>query len=109
MLGLTTAVVDLASRVLMAINISPNTSIPGTSSLETFVGGIETVCEVGCLLAIIIGAGQLAFGRSAGNLQASGNGRSMVGHAVLGLIIIGSLSLIAKYALSIPLGVGVGG
>lgn len=102
MLGLTTA---LMNRALMAIDITPNTTgVPGIPALLNVVGGIETGAEVLCLLAIIVGAAELAFGRHAGNLQASGNGRSMVGHAVIGLMIIGSLSLIAKFALNVPLG-----
>jgi hypothetical protein len=99
------AVVLLHSRVIEALNITPNSSLPGTTAFESFVGGVDTFAEWACVLAILCGAVLWAWARHAGNLAVSGNGRSMVLYAGLAIAIIGSASAIANFAFSIPLGV----
>jgi hypothetical protein len=49
-----------ANRVLEAINITPNSSLPGTAALEGFVGGLITFVEIICFAALICAAGAWA-------------------------------------------------
>ena len=98
-------VVVAANRVLEAINITPNSSLPGTAALEGFVGGLVTFVEIICFAALISAAGAWAWGGHSGNYKLSSQGRTGLLWALVALVIVGSANALANWALGISIGV----
>jgi len=89
----------LHSSVLAdAITLSPNTTLPGTTTIQSLLGGLMTVALYVCAGAMAIGGGAWAFGQRAGNLSASHRGRELVLGAFLGALLIGAIQLIINFA-----------
>jgi len=94
-----------ANRILVAINIAPNSSLPGTAALEGLVGGLVTFVEIICFAALISAAGAWAWGGHSGNYKLSSQGRTGLLWALLALVIVGSANVLANWALGITIGV----
>jgi hypothetical protein len=94
-----------AHRMLEAINITPNSSLPGTAALEGLVGGLITFVEIICFAALISAAGAWAWGGHSGNYKLSSQGRTGLMWALLALVIVGSANVLANWALKISIGV----
>jgi len=91
----------LHSSVLAdAISLSPNTTLPGTATIQSLLGGIMTVALYICAAAMAFGGGAWAFGQRAGNLSASHRGRELVIGAFFGAFLIGAIQLIVNFAFS---------
>ncbi len=94
-----------ANRILVAIKITPNSSLPGTAALEGLVGGLITFVEIICFAALISAAGAWAWGGHSGNYKLSSQGRTGLLWALLALVIVGSANVLANWALGITIGV----
>jgi hypothetical protein len=92
------------NRMLAALNITPNSSLPGTSALEGFVGGLVTFIEIICFAALISAAGSWAWGGHSGNYKMASQGRTGLLWALVALIIVGSANALANWALGISIG-----
>jgi hypothetical protein len=97
--------VIVANRVLEAINITPNSSLPGTAALEGFVGGLITFVEIICFAALICAAGAWAWGGHSGNYKLSSQGRTGLLWALVALVLVGSANAQLARALGISIGV----
>lgn len=86
------------------INISPNTQIPGTTKIESLVGGTMTLALAGAVLAVVAGGGAWAFGERRANFTTAHVGRRLVEGGLLGGVIIGGASALINQAF----GIGVG-
>ena len=51
------------------INISPNSSLPGSSQVSSFLGGIEQWAIYACLLGLIVGGASLWWGVQNGSIN----------------------------------------
>ena len=94
----------VANRELEAINIKPNSSLPGTAALEGLVGGLVTFVEIICFTALICAAGAWAWGGHSGNYKLSSQGRTGLLWALVALVIVGSANVLANWALGISIG-----
>ena len=69
-----------ASPLLAAsFNITPNSSLPGSSQVTSFLGGIEQWAVYACLLGLIVGGASLWWGVQNGSI----NRTSVSQHKVL--------------------------
>jgi Family of unknown function (DUF6112) len=103
-------VVGVATTVLIqgtadAIDISPNTSLPGTSLLQTAVGGLMTIVEYTLLAALLIAPLCWAWGSHTGNFNLSSRGRSAVIYILAAVVIVGSANALINWALAANLGI----
>lgn len=106
----------LSSAVLLAfatpasasggINITPNSSLPGTTLLESLVGGFLTFMDLVCVAALISAAGAWAWGSHSGNYKISSQGRSGMIYALVALVVLGSVNVLANWALHTAIGLG---
>jgi hypothetical protein len=73
------------------IDIPPSlTSLPGSSVLESLVGGVEAWAEIGALAALVIGAALWALGSHTQNMHQSAAGRRAVATALVAALLIGA-------------------
>ena len=91
-------------RILVALKITPNSSLPGTAALEGLVGGLITFVEIICFAALISAAGAWAWGGHSGNYKLSSQGRTGLLWALLALVIVGSANVLVNWALGITIG-----
>jgi hypothetical protein len=108
--AMTATVVGVATTVLIqgtagAIDISPNTSLPGTSLLQTAVGGLMTIVEYTLLAALLIAPLCWAWGSHTGNFNLSSRGRSAVIYILAAVVIVGSANALINWALAANLGI----
>ena len=81
----------LASPLLAAsFNITPNSSLPGSSQVTSFLGGIEQWAVYACLLGMIVGGAGLWWGVQNGSLNRTSISQHKVLAAFAGAVIIGA-------------------
>ena len=69
----------LATAVLpVDVSITPNSKLPGTTQLNTLIGGMVTWVLLACVAAVLIGAASWGIGNRSGMYGATQNGRMMV-------------------------------
>lgn len=86
-------VLDLRVGVLLAganLNVSPNSSLPGSSQVSSFLGGIEQWAVYACLLGLIIGGASLWWGVQNGSINRSSVSQHKILAALAGAVIIGA-------------------
>jgi hypothetical protein len=85
------SVPKLASPLLAAsFNITPNSSLPGSSQVTSFLGGIEQWAVYACLLGLIIGGAGLWWGVQNGSINRTSVSQHKVLAAFAGAVIIGA-------------------
>jgi len=81
----------LGSSIFAAtFNISPNSSLPGSSQVTSFLGGIEQWAVYACLLGLIIGGAGLWWGVQNGSVNRTSVSQHKVLAAFAGAVIIGA-------------------
>jgi hypothetical protein len=80
----------VASLLGASFNISPNSSLPGSSQVTTFLGGIEQWAVYACLLGLIIGGASLWWGVQNGSINRTSVSQHKVLAAFAGAVIIGA-------------------
>ena len=81
----------LAAQIFGAsFNISPNNSLPGSSQVTSFLGGIEQWAVYACLLGLIIGGAGLWWGVQNGSINRTSVSQHKVLAALAGAVIIGA-------------------
>jgi hypothetical protein len=73
-----------------SFNISPNSSLPGSSQVTSFLGGIEQWAVYACLLGLIIGGAGLWWGVQNGSVNRTSVSQHKVLAAFAGAVIIGA-------------------
>jgi hypothetical protein len=82
---------NLDSPVLAAsFNITPNNTLPGSSQVTSYLGGIEQWAVYACLLGLIIGGAGLWWGGQNGSINRTSVSQHKVMAAFAGAIIIGA-------------------
>ena len=82
---------SLAPPLLAAsFNITPNSSLPGSSQVTSFLGGIEQWAVYACLLGLIVGGASLWWGVQNGSINRTAVSQHRVLAAFAGAIIIGA-------------------
>ena len=81
----------VAASPLLAANfdITPNNSLPGSSQVTSFLGGIEQWAIYACLLGLIIGGASLWWGVQNGSINRTSVSQHKVLAALAGAVIIG--------------------
>jgi len=79
-----------AVRDAISVNVSPNSSLPGTNSLEQLVGGLQLVSVIAAVAGIVIGAAVWALSSHANNYQGASRGRAAVLASVIAALLIGA-------------------
>ena len=74
----------------VTINISPNNSLPGSSQVSSFLGGIEQWAVYACLLGLIVGGAGLWWGVQNGSINRTSMSQHKVLAAFAGAVIIGA-------------------
>ncbi len=73
-----------------SFNITPNSSLPGSSQVQSFLGGIEQWAVYACLLGLIIGGASLWWGVQNGSINRTSVSQHKVLAALAGAVIIGA-------------------
>jgi hypothetical protein len=73
-----------------SFNISPNSSLPGSSQVTSVLGGIEQWAVYACLLGLIIGGAGLWWGVQNGSVNRTSVSQHKVLAAFAGAVIIGA-------------------
>ncbi len=71
-------------------NISPNSSLPGSSQVTSFLGGIEQWAVYACLLGLIVGGASLWWGVQHGSINRTSVSQHKILAAFAGAVIIGA-------------------
>jgi hypothetical protein len=86
------------SGVLPAdVSITPNSKLPGTTQLNTLIGGMVTWVLLACVAAVLIGAASWGIGNRSGYYGATQNGRMMVLGGSVGAMVAGAASALVNY------------
>jgi hypothetical protein len=72
------------------LNISPNSSLPGSSQVSSFLGGIEQWAVYACLLGLIVGGASLWWGVQNGSINRTSVSQHKILAAFAGAVIIGA-------------------
>jgi hypothetical protein len=92
-------------HVLMAgITVTPNSSLPGTSMVQTAVGGLITVVEYLLLGSLVIAALSWAWGSHSGNTNLAYRGRSALFYVLFAAVVVGASNALINFALSTNIG-----
>jgi hypothetical protein len=86
-----------------AVNVSPNSKLPGTAQLTSLVGGMMTWVLLACVVAVLIGAATWGFGSRSGHYGATQQGRMMVLGGAVGALVAGAATALVNF------GFGLGG
>ena len=73
-----------------SFNISPNNSLPGSSQVSSFLGGIEQWAVYACLLGLIVGGASLWWGVQHGSINRTSVSQHKILAAFAGAVIIGA-------------------
>ena len=73
-----------------SFNISPNNSLPGSSQVTSFLGGIEQWAVYACLLGLIVGGASLWWGVQHGSINRTSVSQHKILAAFAGAVIIGA-------------------
>lgn len=71
-------------------NISPNNTLPGSSQISSFLGGIEQWAVYACLLGLIVGGASLWWGVQNGSINRTSVAQHKILAAFAGAVIIGA-------------------
>jgi len=90
----------VAASPLLAANfdITPNNSLPGSSQVTSFLGGIEQWAIYACLLGLIIGGASLWWGVQNGSINRTSVSQHKVLAALAGAVIIGAGVFLVTWA-----------
>jgi hypothetical protein len=88
-----------------SIDITPNTSLPGTSLLQSILGGIMLWSELALALGFILACVAWGIGHHQGNYKLAQQGRQGLLVVVVAIILVGSMNAIVNAALTVNLGV----
>jgi hypothetical protein len=93
----------LGTRVVVvadgaSFNVSPNSSLPGSSQVSSFLGGIEQWAIYACLLGLIIGGASLWWGIQNGSINRTSVSQHKILAAFAGAIIIGAAVYLITWA-----------
>ncbi len=80
------------------LNISPNSSLPGSSQVSSFLGGIEQWAIYACLLGLIVGGASLWWGIQNGSISRTSVSQHKILAALAGAIIIGAAVYLITWA-----------
>ena len=80
------------------LNISPNSSLPGSSQVSSFLGGIEQWAIYACLLGLIVGGAGLWWGVQNGSINRTSLSQHKILAALAGAIIIGAAVFLITWA-----------
>jgi hypothetical protein len=80
------------------INISPNSSLPGSSQVSSFLGGVEQWAIYACLLGLIIGGASLWWGVQNGSINRTSLSQHKILAAFAGAVIIGAAVYLITWA-----------
>src|ERR1700678_2223815 len=90
---------NLASPLLAgSFNITPNSSLPGSSQVTSFLGGIEQWAVYACLLGLIVGGASLWWGVQNGSINRTSVSQHKVLAALAGAVIIGAAVFLITWA-----------
>ena len=86
-------------------NISPNSSLPGSSQVTSFLGGIEQWAVYACLLGLIVGGAGLWWGVQHGSINRTSVSQHKIIAAFAGAVIIGAGVFLITWAFNFGLSV----
>ncbi len=81
-----------------SLNVSPNSSLPGSSQVSSFLGGIEQWAIYACLLGLIVGGASLWWGVQNGSINRTSVSQHKILAALAGAIIIGAAVYLITWA-----------
>jgi hypothetical protein len=80
------------------LNVSPNNSLPGSSQVSSFLGGIEQWAVYACLLGLIVGGAGLWWGVQNGSINRTSISQHKIIAAFAGAVIIGAGAFLITWA-----------
>jgi hypothetical protein len=84
--------------VATTFNISPNNSLPGSSQVTSFLGGLEQWAVYACLLGLIVGGAGLWWGVQNGSINRTSMSQHKILAAFAGAVIIGAGAFLITWA-----------
>ena len=86
---------------LVAIQIDPNSNLPGTAQIAVLVGGLVTWVLYACGAAILLGAGAWGLGHHTGNYSAESRGRAMALGGLIGAFVAGAAAALVNFGFGV--------
>jgi hypothetical protein len=87
-----------ALLVATNFNITPNNSLPGSSQVTSFLGGLEQWAVYACLLGLIVGGAGLWWGVQNGSINRTSMSQHKILAAFAGAVIIGAGAFLITWA-----------
>ena len=88
-------------RLPLDVSITPNSKLPGTTQLNTLIGGLVTWVLLACVGAVLLGAAAWGIGSKSGYYGAQQNGRMMVLGGAVGAMVAGAAAALVNYGFGI--------
>ncbi|MCW2594131.1 MAG: hypothetical protein JWP39_19 [Jatrophihabitans sp.] len=85
------------SRLPLEVSVTPNSKLPGTTQLNTLIGGLVTWVLLACVGAVLLGAAAWGIGSRSGYYGAQQNGRMMVLGGAVGAMVAGAASALVNF------------
>ena len=86
---------------LAAIDVNPNSNLPGTPQLSQLIGGLMTWVLLACIVAVLIGAATWGFGARMGHYGSAQQGKMMTLGGAVGAMIAGAAVAVVNFAFSV--------
>lgn len=84
--------------MLPAVNVKPNTKLPGTDQLAQLIGGMMTWVLLACVVAVLVGAAAWGLGARTGHYSSQQSGRMMVLGGAVGALVAGAAVAVVNFA-----------
>jgi hypothetical protein len=85
------------SRLPLEVSVTPNSKLPGTTQLNSLIGGMVTWVLLACVGAVLLGAAAWGIGNRSGYYGAQQNGRMMVLGGAVGAMVAGAASALVNF------------
>ena len=85
----------------LAIQVDPNSKLPGTPQLSQLVGGLMTWVLLACVVAVLGGAAAWGFGSKMGHYASAQQGRTMCLGGAVGALVAGAAVAIINFAFAV--------
>jgi hypothetical protein len=100
LLGVATRLPGVVVKLLGLVDVTPNTSLPGSSEITTLLGGLAQWAIYASIGALLIGAVTWGFASRTGNFDHAHRGRNLLLGGVAGAVLAGAVSTIIDFAFS---------
>ncbi len=82
------------------VTVSPNTSLPGSTTIMSLIGGLDYFVIALAVLGALLSAGAMAIGNHSSNGRLADRGKTGLITAIVVAVIAGSIAAIINFAVA---------